>query len=235
MCPHEKLPHYSLWLMPKGEVRRRLAEAILDLSREYSTPGFEPHVTLAGGIVGPAREVALRMKDLARRIPPFAVRLTTVDGLEDYFRCLFMRVAQAHPVMSANAAAREIFRLPNQPSFMPHLSLLYGNLPCSVKDKIIASLTRRFELEFKATALHLYLIMSANEAAREIFRLPKRPAFMPHLSLLYGNVPCSAKEKTIASLTGRFELEFKATAFHLYLIKHQPAAWRRLATCGLRL
>ena len=175
MHPPRKSSHYSLWLMPKGEARQRLSEAILDLSGKYSTPAFEPHVTLAGSIVGPAREVESKMKDLARRIPPFTVRLTTVDGLEEYFRCLFVRVAQTHPIMSANAAAREIFRLPRRPAFMPHLSLLYGSLPSKEKERIIASLGRQFELEFRAATLQLYLI------------------------------------------------------------KREPAAWQRVATCGLRL
>ncbi len=159
---------YSLWLMPKGEVRRRLAEAIVDLSGKYSTPAFEPHVTLAGGIVGPAREVESKVKDLARRIPPFTVRLTTVAGLEEYFRCLFVRVAQTRPIMSANEAAREIFRLPKRPAFMPHASLLYGSLPSKEKERIIASLGRRFELEFKAATLHLYLIKREPEAWRRV-------------------------------------------------------------------
>ena len=174
---NSKLPTlgYALWLMPSGEVRQRLAGTILELSRQYGTPAFQPHVTLAGSIVGPAREVESKMKDLARRIPPFTVRLTTVDGLEEYFRCLFVRVAQTHPIMSANAAAREIFRLPRRPAFMPHLSLLYGSLPSKEKERIIASLGRQFELEFRAATLQLYLI------------------------------------------------------------KREPAAWQRVATCGLRL
>jgi 2'-5' RNA ligase len=163
-----KPPHYSLWLMPKGDVRRRLAEAILDLSGKHSTPAFEPHVTLAGGIVGPAREVESKMKDLARRFPPFTVRLTTVEGLEEYFRCLFIKVAQTHPIMSANEAAREVFRLPKQPAFMPHLSLLYGSLLPKEKETIIISLGRQFELEFKAAALHLYLIKREPEAWRHV-------------------------------------------------------------------
>ena len=167
---NSKLPTlgYALWLIPKGEVRRRLAEAILDLSGKYSTPAFKPHVTLAGGIVGPAREVASRMKDVGRRIPPFTVRLTAVDGLEERFRCLFVRVAQTHPLMSANHAAREIFRLPKQPAFMPHLSLLYGSLPSREKETIIASLGRQFELEFKATSLHLYLVEREPAAWRRV-------------------------------------------------------------------
>ena len=159
---------YSLWLMPKGEVGRRLAEAILDLSGKYSTPAFEPHVTLAGGIVGPAREVESKIKDLTGRIPPFTVRLTTVAGLEEYFRCLFIRVAQTRPIMSANEAAREIFRLPKRPAFMPHLSLLYGSLPPKEKESVIASRGREFELEFKAATLHLYLIKREPEAWRRV-------------------------------------------------------------------
>ena len=165
---HLKPPHYSLWLMPKGEVRQRLAEAILDLSGKYATPAFEPHVTLAGSIVGTAWEVESKMRDLARRIPPFAVRLTTVDGLEEYFRCLFIRAAQTHPIMSANKAARKTFHLPKQPAFMPHLSLLYGSLLSKEKETIIASLGRQFELEFKATSLHLYHIKREPAAWRRV-------------------------------------------------------------------
>jgi 2'-5' RNA ligase len=163
-------PNYSLWLMPPGEVRQRLAGTILALSREYATPAFAPHLTLAGGIVGPAREVAAKMADLARRIPPFTVRLGAVDGLDEYFRCLFVRVATTHPIMAANKAARQAFGLAKQPAFMPHLSLLYGSLPSSAKERIIASLARQFELEFKVSRLHLYLIQREPAAWRRVAR-----------------------------------------------------------------
>ena len=154
--------------MPSGEVCQRLAGTILELSRQYGTPAFEPHVTLAGGIVGPAREVESQMKDLARRLPPLTIRLTTVAGLEEYFRCLFVRVAQTRPIMSANEVAREIFRLPKRPAFMPHLSLLYGSLKSIEKERIIASLGRQFEIEFKAATLHLYLIKREPEVWRSV-------------------------------------------------------------------
>jgi 2'-5' RNA ligase len=157
--------------MPTGEVRRRLAGTILDLSREYAAPAFEPHVTLAGGIVGAAREVASKMADLARRIPPFTVRLTEVDFLDEYFRCLFVRVATTHPIMKANKVARSVFSLEKQPAFMPHLSLLYGNFSSDVKERIVASLGRRFELEFKVSGLHLYLTRGEPTAWRRVGRL----------------------------------------------------------------
>ena len=160
--------------MPTGEVRQRLAGTILALSREYAAPAFQPHVTLAGGIVGPAREVASKMADLARRIPPFTVRLTEVDFLDEYFRCLFVRVATTHPIMKANTVARAVFSLEKQPAFMPHLSLLYADLPSGVKERIVASLARRFELEFKVSGLHLYLTKGEPATWRRVGRFGLR-------------------------------------------------------------
>jgi 2'-5' RNA ligase len=170
MRSHLKAWHYSLWLIPTGEVRQQLAGTILDLSRQYAAPAFEPHVTLAGGIVGPAREVVAKMADLARRIPPFTVRLTEVDFLDEYFRCLFVRVAPTQPIMKANQLARAVFSLERQPAFMPHLSLLYADLPSGVKERIAASLGRRFELEFKVSDLHLYRIKGEVAAWRRTAR-----------------------------------------------------------------
>ena len=157
--------------MPTGEVRQRLAGTILDLSREYAAPAFEPHVTLAGGIVGPAREVASKMAELARRIQPFTIRLTELDFLDEYFRCLFVRVATTHPIMKANKVARAVFHLEKQPAFMPHLSLLYADLPSDVKERIVTPLGRRFELEFKVSGLHLYLTKSEPAAWRRVARV----------------------------------------------------------------
>jgi 2'-5' RNA ligase len=170
MRPHQKASHYSLWLMPTGEVRQQLAATILDLSQQYAAPAFEPHVTLAGGIVGPAREVVAKMAELATRIPPFTIRLTEVDFLDEYFRCLFVRVAQTQPIMKANQVARAVFSLAKQPAFMPHLSLLYADLPSGVKERIAASLGRQFELEFKVSVLHLYRIKDEVAAWRRAAR-----------------------------------------------------------------
>jgi 2'-5' RNA ligase len=144
--------------MPAGRVYRQLAGRIRELSREYSTPESEPHVTLLGGILGPEREVIAKSASLARLIRPFVVRLTNVDYLDEYFRCPFIRVAETEPVMKANQAAREVFSLWEQPAYMPHLSLMYGNLTSDVKEKIASQLGRRFDLAFKVRNVHLFSI-----------------------------------------------------------------------------
>lgn len=164
---------YALWLMPSGQVYRQLAARILDLSREYATAEFEPHVTLLGGITGPEREVRSRSADLARRMRPFVVRLTKIDYLDEYFRCVFVRVAATHYVMKANRVAREIFNLQNRPTYMPHLSLMYGNLPSRAKKRIAADLGRRFDLEFEVRRVHVILTRGEPREWRRVraFRL----------------------------------------------------------------
>jgi 2'-5' RNA ligase len=77
--------------------------------------------------------------------------------------------------------------------------------------------------------------MKANKVARAVFSLEKQSAFMPHLSLLYGNSRSSVKEGIVASLGRRIELDFKVSGLHLYLTKGEPQAWRRLARFGLGL
>ena len=143
----------------------------MELSRGYSAPVFAPHVTMAGGIQGPAREVISKMKRLAKQITPFGVRLTQADFLDEYYRCLFIRVAKTQPIMEANKLAREVFGLHDPCAFMPHLSLLYGNLPSSAKERIITSLGRQFELEFKVSSLHLYLTKGAPMGWRRMGRV----------------------------------------------------------------
>ena len=39
---------------------------------------------------------------------------------------------------------------------MPHLSLLYGNFPPSLKEEMIAEMGPRLDVQFKVRSLHLY-------------------------------------------------------------------------------
>jgi 2'-5' RNA ligase len=159
---------YSLWLMPSGQVYRRLRGAILRLSRIYSTPVFKPHVTLLGRIVGPQREVLAKCAQLVRGMRPLVVRLSSLDGFGEYYRCLFVRVAKTGPLRKAYRAARRIFNIKKRPAYMPHLSLMYGDFPPRLKAQIIRKLGGRFNLEFEVRSLHLYSTTGKPRAWRQV-------------------------------------------------------------------
>jgi 2'-5' RNA ligase len=142
--------------MPRDDVYERLAQTIHKLSVRYAAPEFAPHVTLLGGIVTPRHEAVRKTAALATLIRPIAIRLGAIDYLDEYFRCLFVRATLTQPLLEAHRVAQEVFGFRRQGPFMPHLSLLYGNLSRSLKAEAMAGVGPRVDLEFKVRSLHLY-------------------------------------------------------------------------------
>lgn len=147
---------YSLWLMPEGEVYKRLNTLISRLSEEYSAPDFSPHVTLIGQVIGPEEEIISRTSELASFIEPYEIKLTGTGFLDEYFRCLFVRVEETAEVMGANSRAREVFGRYADPPYMPHLSLMYGDFPPETKREIISGIDDDFNISFSVESIHLF-------------------------------------------------------------------------------
>ncbi len=145
----------SLWLQPSGELYTELSTTISQLSKQYATPVFPPHVTLLGDLIGDEKEIISQAQQLASRLRPFQVTLTTVDYLDVYFRCLFLRAEETPALLQANRAARSIFHREQDPKFMPHLSLLYGNFAVETKKQMIESIGQDFNKTFSVNSLHL--------------------------------------------------------------------------------
>ena len=146
---------FSLWLMPPPAVRDRFYPLIVELSRRLGTPAFEPHLTLALTPATVEAEVVARIAPLAANLAPLSIRLMEVDMTSDYFRCLFVRAALTPPLQRAyHAACRALAQPPGD--FMPHLSLVYGDLPIAEKERVIADIGRRFDLHFTVERVALY-------------------------------------------------------------------------------
>lgn len=135
-----KIGKYSLWLMPSENAYNKLAEIISGLSKKYSTPNFEPHVTLIGSLVGSEDDMIAKTSRLAIGIKPYQIKLTKIEYLDEYFKSLFVRVEETEDVMEVNLKARKIFSRENDSKYVPHLSLLYGNLSQKIKKEIIENM-----------------------------------------------------------------------------------------------
>ena len=142
------VPHVSIWLVPPHDAYEPLAALIKRLSEQYRGLFFEPHVTLLGHIAGAEQTVIDRTEQLANRLNPFTLALSDADSGETFFQNLFIRAKQTAPLMAANRRAQEIFYRRDDPAFMPHLSILYGQHDRSVKSKIIHDIGRRYSAAF---------------------------------------------------------------------------------------
>ncbi len=151
-----KAGSYALWLMPERKLSHRLRDLILHLSRRYSTPLFPPHVTLLGRLEGEESEMQSKALTLASCLDPMTLQLSAVDGWNEFFRSLFVRVDCSQSLLEAHRKALEVFGIRDEPPFVPHLSLIYSNLPSSIKREIIGEIGSKLQLRFMANQLHLF-------------------------------------------------------------------------------
>lgn len=154
--------------MPAADVSDRLAKVMHRLSRRCGAPNFPPHVTLLGRCVGTRQEIIDASARVAAGLRPLIIRLGKIDFLDEYFRCLFVRTALTKPLRMAHQAVRKAFGRKREPAFMPHLSLLYGDFPTSLKEAVIAESGPRLDLEFEARSLYVYRTQGAPRQWRRV-------------------------------------------------------------------
>lgn len=147
---------YSIWFMPTDEIYDKFNYIINQLSKEYNSPRFEPHVTLIGQRVGSEEEIIKKTEKIASKIKPFKIQLTTVDYRDYYFRALFVKIRRTKKIIEANKIAKEVFDIEETNEYMPHLSLLYGEFPESQKKKIIKTIRQDLTDEFEIKTIHLF-------------------------------------------------------------------------------
>jgi 2'-5' RNA ligase len=163
----------SLWLRPEGVVRERLASLIESLAERLGTEPFPPHVTLLPGIEGRAEGAVLAAsRSLAAALGPFAVRLLSVEGREEHFRCLIALAAAGGPLRAAHAAAARAFTRQPDPGFLPHLSLVYGSLDPERKQALARDLSPAAAVAFEAARLHVWRTDGRVGEWREIGSFP---------------------------------------------------------------
>lgn len=146
---------FHLWIVPTGAAHDRLAGVISDLSARYHGPAFDPHLTLLGRLEGEEGGLVDRMHQLTRALHPFEVRLKAPACASAYFRCLFLPAEPSPPLLDAHRQATQIFDAQPTGAFDPHVSLLYGLFPESVKDEIIKALPLDLPGNFLASRLQL--------------------------------------------------------------------------------
>ena len=139
---------YSLWLRPFGDIAYSLQERIKKLSKKHGTPVFEPHVTLLGGLEMGETELIQLTDTLAAYLHPFDIVLTRAGYMDTYYQSLFVHAEKSEEMMNAHSTAKKLFGIDREEEFVPHLSLLYGNLTRNEKERILNVMGREFHLRF---------------------------------------------------------------------------------------
>lgn len=147
-------PEYILWLLPAPDARPYFVSLIDRMSARFGTPRFEPHVTVASATRMDETAVVACTERLARVLLPVTIFLEGAAYSDMYFRCLYLRARRSPAVLAAHRAAREHLGQSPAPDFMPHLSLVYGEIEAAEKEKaIVEEIAGRFPTTFLADRL----------------------------------------------------------------------------------
>lgn len=147
-------PAYHLWLQPTGRAYDTLENIISDLSTTYASPSFEPHVTLLGSLPGSEEEINRRVSHLGACLQPLDLHLIAPAYGDRYFQCIFFKARESPALIGAYELANNLFGNISG-TFMPHLSLMYGNVSLALKKQIIAALPDILPLNFTVDKVHL--------------------------------------------------------------------------------
>lgn len=145
---------YHCWLKPSGKAYDILKTTIAELGVTYQTPFFEPHVTLLNSLPGTEEETLVRSWQLGRSLQPFDLQLTHPAYGTQYFQCVFLKIQETPALMNAHELAKRLFKK-EITSYMPHLSLLYGNYSSGLKEQIVNTLPKTLSLTFTIDKIDL--------------------------------------------------------------------------------
>jgi hypothetical protein len=130
---------HSLWLMPAPADEAMLAGIIGELSGRFGTPLFAPHLTLQGGTETTPELLRQAITAATGAVEAFAEPVSAVEGSDAYFRSFYARFA----VSPALAKLKQSLDPDGFASFMPHVSLLYGEVEAGAKAAAIAEINAR--------------------------------------------------------------------------------------------
>uniref|UniRef100_A0A9E7ZME7 Haloacid dehalogenase n=1 Tax=Bosea sp. NBC_00436 TaxID=2969620 RepID=A0A9E7ZME7_9HYPH len=116
-----------------------LTAIVGDLSSRFSAPLFAPHLTLQGDTETTLELLKRAITAAAGAVEAFAEPVSIVEGSEAYFRSFYARFA----VSPALAVLKQALDPEGFASFMPHVSLLYGEVEAEAKTAAIAEINAR--------------------------------------------------------------------------------------------
>ncbi len=168
-----KSTNYSLWLVLDDVSCRRFQTAIGNFAQRFSAPVFLPHVTLYSGIRSKDETAVIaQCREIAHCLPPVELHMETVGMENDRFRCLYVRVRNTPELAALFRRAEMLFR--GNHDWYPHISLLYGVVHRSEKEKALREHYRTPLNRAEAIALALCDTSGDVEEWREVVRLPFR-------------------------------------------------------------
>lgn len=126
----------GFWLVPAKQDHARLSEIVSRLARTYGAPLFEPHLTLHVGTQSADDNLHEIMRAAAATTDSFALSATSTGHSAALFKTLFVEFAHDEAPHTLQQSLAKGLKIATAYSLEPHVSLLYKELPETVRSKL---------------------------------------------------------------------------------------------------
>ena len=130
----------SIWLIPAPAAAQYLQGIINNLAATYQAPVFNTHCTLYSPTALPALEIKKILEKSANNMESFYVKKATISHTENIWKTIFIELLCSPELEQLQQAVISQFPKAQPYEFLPHISLLYKEIPDKKKEDIIRNL-----------------------------------------------------------------------------------------------
>jgi len=130
----------SIWLIPTQEDAQYLQTIINNLAATYQAPVFNTHCTLYSPTDLPALELRKILERSAKNMKSFYVKKVMIRHTENIWKTIFIELLVSPELEQLHQAVISQFPKEQPYEFLPHISLIYKEMPYKEKEDIIRNL-----------------------------------------------------------------------------------------------
>ena len=148
------LQRFSLFLTPCDTDFAYLGSLIGEITATRNAYPFEPHVTVYSGSCNNNELLEKFLAEAVRGVSPIALKTAGIGCGPEYFKSLFIRFDEDVRVRLIHDRLKQALGEDSGYRLLPHLSLLYQDLPMMEKEALAQSITLdRPEILFDAVKI----------------------------------------------------------------------------------
>ena len=130
----------SVFLTPSGDDYNYCSTMIRELGPKFGAHPFEPHLTLYSGSFTDPKPLCDAAASCFRGCAPMDLDIRGIGYTEEYFRTLFIEFEPKPLLLAMRNAIGTMIDDNGDTPFLPHLSLLYHEMPLEEKMALAAGI-----------------------------------------------------------------------------------------------
>ncbi|MGB9665563.1 MAG: hypothetical protein ACPL25_11700 [Ignavibacteria bacterium] len=147
---------YSIWLLFEKNIEDFFQSIIYQLSSQFNSPEFIPHITLISRLEGNESELLKKFEQFSH-LKSFKVETKKVSYSYEFYRSLFIEIDKSTELKNIFEFATKVFNIKiDFENFHPHISLLYSFEKSEVKLKVIEKSLQDIPKEIKISKMGFF-------------------------------------------------------------------------------